>query len=132
MRKLTIAAVLASIAALPAMAAAEKLNSEISIHSAPFSQDRIYGVVQAPKHKCENNRRVILLFDGASKARGGYGAVDETTTNGLGEYEFEIGKEKRGNPFAPGDYKVRTPRKEVRGNNVCARATSRTITIEGF
>lgn len=126
MRRLALSALAVVALAVPATALAERLNSSASIHVSQ-GQDRIYGVIQAPKHKCENNRRIILRY---SPGKASFSPVDETFTDGLGQYEFEIGKEKRGDPFDPGFYRVRAPRKEA-GQDVCKAARSRVVEIFG-
>jgi hypothetical protein len=126
MRKLAFTGLLVVMLSIPAVALADRYPSFVSIHRT-FEADRIHGVVQAPKQKCEKNRTVVLRYSNDTT----FTAIDADITDNLGQYEFNAGKEveKRISPtFDPGRYKVRVLRRRV-GDDVCLRDNSREIEV---
>ena len=132
MKKLILLAAVLGAAALPSVAGADKYPDVVSIHSDDqFNAEEIYGSVESAKGKCEKNRTIKLFHDDFDSKRGGsFQQVDETTTDGFGQYSFSPGGPGlRGNgSFDDGDYFARVTKK-LAGNDVCRRDDSRIIEV---
>jgi len=127
MKRLVIGAMLAVALAFPAVALAEKINSDVSIHKT-FDQDRIYGVVQSPAHKCERNREIVLFYRPFQSPD--FAPIASELTDSLGQYDFEAQLMKRAPAVEEGQYFARATRKSA-GADVCRRDDSRVIEVAG-
>ena len=102
-----MAAVFAGGTVMPAGAHVKKVGSDVKISVSDKTPKKgrhvtFTGKVTSPKHKCEANRKVVLLRNGK--------AVASKMTNGKGKAKFDAEDQEEGRLADPGEEEGPQPR----------------------